>query len=81
MNNPLLDAFKSLNEVDDAIVAREKRIIKESLEEKDYKLDEDDLGINPNPIENTFNASNLYEGLDDETLDEEVLDEKPIKRL
>ena len=45
MKSPLLDAFKSLSEVTDEVVAREKRVIKESLEEKDYKADEDALDI------------------------------------
>ena len=65
MRNPFLDAFKSLDEVDDVIVAKEKRIIKENLEESDYKIDEDALDVEFTPIENAFTASNLYEGLDD----------------
>ena len=91
MFSPLLDAFKSLSEVSDEIVAKEKRIIKESLEESDYKVDEDALDVEFSPIENTFTASNIYEGLDDideveeikseEELEEEILDEKLPKDL
>lgn len=85
MRSPLLDAFKSLDEVTDEVVAKEKRIIKESLEDSDYKEDEDIVEIDNTPIENTFTASNLYEGLDTvdevEELTEEILDEKLPKDL
>ena len=77
MNSPILDAFKSLKDVSDEVIAKQKRVvIKEDLDEKELTNT-----FNIPKIESTFTASNLWEGLDDEELDEEILDEKLPKDL